>query len=69
MNIALWFLCIIDWYFNKKYFFRNRYMSIWSRICTPVYKKFVRAVDQEILVFYYFKNSIKKYPKMERMHI
>ena len=32
-------------------------------------KKFVRAVYQEILVFYYFKNSIKRYPKMERMHI
>ena len=26
-------------------------------------KKFVRAVYQEILVFYYFKNSIKRYPK------
>ena len=35
-------------------------------LCT---KKFVRAVYQEILVFYYFKNSIKRYPKMERMHI
>ena len=39
MNIALSFLCIIDWYLNKKYIFRNRYMSIWSRICIPVYKK------------------------------
>ena len=35
-------------------------------LCT---KKFVRAVYQEILVFYYFKNSMKRYPKMERMHI
>ena len=29
-------------------------------LCT---KKFVRTVYQEILVFYYFKNSIKRYPQ------
>ena len=29
-------------------------------LCT---KKFVRAVYQEILIFYYFKNSIKKVPQ------
>ena len=30
---------------------------------------FVRTVYQEILVFYYFKISIKRYPKMERMQL
>ena len=69
MNIALWFLCIkID------IWIRDNFLEIdtctfdqeFVYMCT---KKFVRTVYQEILVFYYFKNSIKRYPKMERMHI
>ena len=32
-------------------------------MCTYMYKKFFRTVYQERLVFYYFKNNIKRYPK------
>ena len=69
MNIALWFLCIIDWYFNKKYFLETDTCPFDQEFVYLCTKKFVRAIYQEILVFYYFKNSIKRYPKMERMHI
>ena len=36
---------------------------------TYVQKGFSGMVYQERLVFYYFKNNIKGYPKMGRMHI
>ena len=40
--------------------------QVFVYLCT---RKFYKTVYQEILVFHYFKNSIKRYPKMERMHI
>ena len=55
-------LCIIDdiWMRNN---FLETYMSIWSRICIPVYKKVCQGSLSRNISIYYFKNSIKRYPK------
>ena len=41
---------------------KNLYTYVQKGFSGQFIKKF-------ILVFYYFKNSTKRYPKMERMHI
>ena len=59
-------------FMHKKYLFRDRYMYIMVKNLVYVHKctkKFFLTVYQERLVFYYFKNNIKRYPKKGRVHI
>ena len=67
-DVEVWIIFLTP-YFHEIFFNDGGLFSFDQEFVYLCTKKFIRAVYQEILVFYYFKNSINRYPKMERMHI
>ena len=63
MNIALSFLCIMIYISIRNNILETETCPFDQEFVYLCTKKFVRAVYQEILLFHYFKNSIKRYPK------